>query len=365
MGTMDAVARRRTVRLVAAAGAVLVVLALLAIVARRDPPPPPAARPAPTPVPSWVPFAFEPPAALRSFAQLLDPAPRRIPVAQDGLPLRVDALSSTGLLIGGAGFAVDPYRAADRIGVVEPGATGVRWLTDGSDHTIYGRAAGDGVAAWAGSGLNDYQVMCARADAGWRPGRISATGLSPTAQPIRADGRTVAWTDAAGTAWASDDCGRPRPIGRGEVVALALPVAFLRHADDRVEIVPVVGSAPITRLPVGAEQGIRFAVSRDSVVWLANGGLVHYDRGTRRVRLLDAALPTAASSPSGATEDVTVGNRLVAYTLRPTDGGPSSTRAVLYDLITGAWLLFDAEVFVAGDMIVWREAGHYAVTTTS
>jgi hypothetical protein len=55
----------------------------------------------------------------------------------------------------------------------------------------------------------------------------------------------------------------------------------------------------------------------------------------------------------------------VAYASRPLGGDPSLTRSVLYDLTTGAWILFNAEVFVAGDMIAWREAAHYAVTTTN
>lgn len=364
---MDAAARTRTAVIV---GAVIVVLAVLAWVARRDPPAP-EARPSPpavpSPVPSFVPRALDPPAALRSFAELGGPGPRRVPVAQDGVPLRVDALSPTGLLLGGAGFAADPYRAADRVGLVEPGQAGVRWLTDGATSTIYGRAAGDGVVAWAESdGAGILGVMCARAAEGWRPARISIGELNLTDRPVHVDGTTVAWSDAAGRAWAADDCGRPRVIGRGAVVGLAAPVAFLRPATGPVAVVPLADPDRSTTLPIGSERGIPFAVSRDSVVWVANEGLVRYERATGRTQLLDVTLPSATSSRSGAAvADLTVGNRLVSYASRSTDGDPSLTRSVLYDLTTGAWLLFNAEVFVAGDQIVWREAGHYAVTTTN
>jgi hypothetical protein len=373
MYAMDAEPGGPTPRRIAVAGVVVLGVVVLVLVARRDPPSPPvtarpsapAVAPSPTPPPpgpGGVPFAPEPPAALQAFADMFGPGRRMVPVAQGGLPLRIDAVSSTGALLGGAGFDADPYRAVDRVGLVEPGDTAVRWLTRGSMGPIYGRAAGDGVVAWAearDSGV--LQVMCARAGNRWRPVRISTTGVDITDRPLHADGGTVAWTDEAGTAWAADDCARPRSIGRGHVLALALPVAYLRVADGGVEIVRLVGPPRSTRVPVSAVPAVRFAASEGGLVWVANGGLVRYDRETSQVRTLDVTLPTGAGA-SGEIVDLTAGNRLVVYTSRPLEGDPSLTRAVVYDLVTGAWLPFAAEVFVADDVIVWREADHYAVT---
>jgi hypothetical protein len=370
---MDAAARRPTARLVAIAGVVGIVLALLVFVARRDPPAPPTASRTPvvappgvrSPIPSpptpasgRIPFAPEPPAALRSFAELHAPQRRQVPVDQRGLPLRVDAVSTTGLLLGGAGFDSDPYRAVDRVGVVEPRRTAVRWLTGDSPGLIYGRAAGTGLVAWAEArDTGVLQVMCARAGNRWRPVQISPTGVRLTDHPVYAEGSTVAWTDESGAAWAADDCGRARLIGRGAVVAIALPVAYLRGSDG-VAIVRLTGRPGTTRLPVAAD-GVRFAAYGDHLVWVANGAMAHYDRRTGDVRALEAVLPSAAP---GAFGDLTVGNRLVVYTSRPMEGDPSLTRAIVYDLTTGAWLPFGAEVFAAGHAIVWREGDHYAVT---
>jgi hypothetical protein len=374
---MDAAARRPTSRLVAIAGVVGLLLALLAFVARRDPPaPPPTATQTPVVAPSAdrspssspparaagrIPIAPEPPAALRSFAELYAPERRQVPVDQRGLPLRVDAVSTTGLLLGGAGFDADPYRADDRVGLIEPGRTAVRWLTRGSGGTIHGRAAGAGLVAWAETAdAGELQVMCARAANSWRPVQISTTGVELTDRPVHADGSTVAWTDESGTAWAADDCGPARRIGRGAVVAIALPVAYLRGSDG-IAVVRLTGRPRTTRLPVVAD-GVRFAAYGDHLVWVANGAMVHYDRRTSDVRQLRAVLPSAPGA-SGEIVDLTVGNRLVVYTSRPLEGDPSLTQAIVYDLTTGAWIPFGAEVYAAGHAITWREGDHYAVTT--
>ena len=99
-----------------------------------------AGAPAPDPTPSVLPPGL---------AARVDRADARppVPVAQDGGDFRVEAMAPDGTLVGGLGINVDVERATDdRVGIVLPGQTRVRWLTGAG--TYWRRVAGDGVVAW-------------------------------------------------------------------------------------------------------------------------------------------------------------------------------------------------------------------------
>jgi hypothetical protein len=374
MSAMDASARRWVPRLVGAAVA-LVALVILVLVARREPPPPvaapapsapapptpssPPARPSPT---SRVPLAPTPPPELQ--ALLADGGEQPpIPVWQDGVPLGAEALAPDGTLLAGAGFDFDPWRAAPRIGVVAPGADGVRWVS--LDSQPYSYAAGDGRIAWTAhlDDQYDFQVLCARASDGWRRVRISSSGARVPAAP-QASGRTVAWTDEEGIAWASEDCGQARRIGEGEVVALSGTDLFLRSAPEGGQVNRVDLRTGRTRpVSIAFAGPAIFAASATYVVWVHERRLNIYDRATGEIRRLEDELPSGAGV-NGAIESLTVGRRLAAYASRPMDGDPALAKAFVVDLTGTAGIRLGAEAFVAGDRIAWREGDHYTVART-
>jgi len=364
MGTMDRVTGRRgwVIGL-----AVAVLLGLLVLVARRDPP-----APDPTVLPTPGVLATSSPGAFGRLVPIA-PAPRsgtfswgnasyaQVPVDQaDGL-FRADGLAPDGRLFGGAGFGADPYRAPDRVGIVEAEAEAVRWLTPGGSQP-QGLVAGAGLVAWGerrGDGY-DLQVMCARADDGWRPVQVSTGGALASDQPLVADGETVAWNDDAGAAWVSQRCGPPRRIGEGRVVALALPYAYLRQpgALGRLDEIAVSGPAHRERLTVGVGDAVRFAAFGDNIVWADDTTVTHYDRRTGERRELQAPLPDG-SGPAGERVTLTVGRGIVTYVSRPVEGDPLRTRSLVFVLSSGAWQHFGAEAYAAGDVFVWRERDRY------
>jgi hypothetical protein len=363
---MDRAVRRRALGVVAA----VVLLGLLVFVARRDPPavdpPGPTARPAPAALVTSSPGAFgravpiAPPPWNGTFSWG-NASYAQVAVDQaDGL-FRVDGISATGMLFGGAGFDADPYRAPHRVGLVEADDDTVRWLRPGRG-AAQGMVAGTDVVAWGerrGDGY-DLQVMCARAADGWRPAQVSTAGARAGDQPLVADGETVAWTDDEGTAWASQMCGRPRRIGEGRVVAIAMPYAYLRQPGDdgRLDEVALEGPPRRVSRTVGVGDATRFAAFGDNLVWVDDGTVTHYDRRSGERREIEATLPDG-SSPAGELVTLTVGRGIVTYVSRPVDGDPSLTRSLIYVLASGSWQHFGAEAYAAGDVFVWRERDRY------
>jgi hypothetical protein len=356
---MDRVTRRRAVVI----GLAVVLLGVLVLVARRDPPaptavpPPPGATSSPGAFGRDVPIAPPPNGTFSwgnaSFAQ--------VAVDQADALFRADGIASDGMLFGGAGFDADPYRAPDRVGIVEPDAETVRWLPAGRGEP-QGLVAGTGLVAWGDRLADGYdmQVMCARAADGWRPVQVSTGGAAAGDQPLVAGGETVAWTDDAGTAWVSERCGPPRRIGEGRVVALVMPYAYLQRqgAGGPLDEVGLDGPAPRVRRTVLVGDAVRFAAFDNNLVWADDGAITHFDRRSGERRVLDARLPDAF----GATAErvaLTVSRGLVTYVSRPVDGDPSLTRSLIYVLASGAWQHFGAEAYAAGDVFVWRERDRY------
>jgi hypothetical protein len=370
MGAMDAAARRRTARLVAIAAAVVVALVLLAQFARREPPaPPPVAAPTPTaspsasrsPSPSAAPTGAVPvaPAPPRELAALLDPGePARVPVAQDGVPFEAQALAEDGTLLGRAGFDATPYRAESRPGLVQLGSSAVRWL--GPARPTYAYGAGTGLVAWTEhvDGQHDVQAFCARGVENWRPVQLSTGGVRLAEPMVHVDGGSVAWTDEAGVAWHSVDCGSPRRLRTGDVVALSGSDVFLRVGGqvDRYDL-EADRSRP-TSISFGGPA--HFAASETYVVWAHAGRLTVLDRATGSIRRLEDELPVAVGA-NGEVVTLTVGRRLVAYTSRPMDGSVEAARSVVLDLRGTARIELGAESFAAGDLLAWRAGDRYTI----
>jgi hypothetical protein len=373
MCAMDASARQRVLRLAGAAAA-LVALAVLVVVARREPPAPEAApAPAPTiaaptrtgPAPtrtgptSRVPLAPAVPPELLALVAEGGLAPP-IPVLQDGVPVQAQALAADGTLVAGAGFDFDPYRAPPRTGVVRPGADAVRWVPLDRDAISY--AAGDGLIAWTAhvEEAHDFDVLCARADEGWKPIRISAGGARVPAAP-QASGRTVAWTDEQGVAWVSENCGAARRVGEGEVVALSGGDLFLRAGREGGQVNRVdLATGRARPVSIAFDGPAIFAASETFVVWVRQGRLNVYDRATGAIRRIEDDLPSGAGV-NGAIDTLTVGRHLAVYASRPMDGDPALAKAFVVDLTGIAGVRLGAEAFVAGDRIAWREGDHYTV----
>jgi hypothetical protein len=373
MGAMDSAVRRRTARLVALTAAAVVALAVLVSVARREPPaPPPAAAPTPTasasvspspsPVessPTGAPRIPRAPAPPTELAALLVPGERiQVPVAQDGVPFEAEALAEDGTLLGDAGFDSEPYRAEPRPGLVQRGSPAVRWL--GPARPTYAYGAGTGLVAWTEhvDEQHDLQVICARGPENWRPVQLSAGGVRMTDPMIHVDGGSVAWTDEAGFAWHSVDCGPPRRLRTGDVVALSGSDVFVRAGGqvDRYDLES--GRSRPTSIAFGGPA--RFAASQAYVVWAHEGRLTVYDRGTGQIRRLEDELPVAFGV-NGEIVTLTVGRRLLAYASRPMDGDLSVARSVVVDLAGNARIELGAEAFAAGGLLAWREGDGYTI----
>jgi hypothetical protein len=278
---------------------------------------------------------------------------RSVPVAQDGVPFRVDALSLSGLLVGGAGFEVEPYLTADRVGFVDAEEAAVRWMPATSPG--FGRAAGTGVVAWSDVGDSLETVWCARARDDWKPVTLG-TGLGGGRPAIVASGVLVAWSDDANRVWVSEDCGKPRQVGEGEVLAVTWPDIFV--ADDMNRIFRVDFETGHRRVEKVMSHGTpAISASGTALAWVDYETwefVVVYD-GEQRV--LDRDVPI----PDGPF-DVTVGRRLAVYS-QIRQKGPDQARSVVVDLVTGARVELRSEAFAAGDYLAWREGDHYTVAT--
>ena len=272
-----------------------------------------------------------------------------MPVAQDGVPFRVDALSLDGLLVGGAGYQVAPYLTADRVGLVDAEETAVRWLPSAAPGP--GRAAGTGIVAWSEVRDGVQTIVCARARDAWTP--VALANGRDSSSTLRASGSAVAWTDRADRVWVSRECGVPRQVGEGEVVAFAWPAVFVTDPMTRIiRLDAETGETTLEKeLTVGTST---IDASGSALAWVDHGAarLVAVYQGEERV--LDRDLPLR-----DGFFDITVGRRLVVYTQRR--DGPDDSRSVVIDMVTGARVELRSEAFAAGDHLAWREGDHYTV----
>ena len=275
-----------------------------------------------------------------------------MPVAQDGVPFRVDALSLDGLLVGGAGYQVAPYLTADRVGLVDAEETAVRWLPSAAPGP--GRAAGTGIVAWSEVRDGVQTIVCARARDAWTP--VALANGRDSSSTLRASGSAVAWTDRADRVWVSRECGVPRQVGEGEVVAFAWPAGAScsrPHDPDHPARAPRPAETTLEKeLTVGTST---IDASGSALAWVDHGAarlVAVFYQGEERV--LDRDLPLR-----DGFFDITVGRRLVVYTQRR--DGPDDSRSVVIDMVTGARVELRSEAFAAGDHLAWREGDHYTV----
>lgn len=344
---------RRRLAVAAAALAAVVAVAVavpLTLAARRPAVAPPASPVPPDPTPARLPPALE---ARVDRAHARPP----VPVAQDGGEFRVEAVAPDGTLVGGAGLNVDVERATDdRVGIVPPGETRVRWLTGAG--TYWRRVAGDGVVAWAhapdGPWSLQSDVMCASARTGWRPVRLGATW--ETRGGVHAGGRTVAWNDPDyETIWVSEDCRPARRLGSGAVAAVTGGRAYGFGRTVRFQWVDVA-TGKATRMPGVSMHSSSFAATDDTVLTVRDEKLTIHRGG--KVREIAGIF----FLPIDGIADLTVGRRVAAYSVRG-DGGRPWSDAVVVDLATGERVELETVAYAAGGQLVWREGDHYTVAT--
>jgi hypothetical protein len=291
------------------------------------------------------------------FEALVDRASARpgVPVAQRGGEFRMEALGAAGLLVGGVGIGVDTWSAAgDKVGTVDRGTTGVRWLTDSGRHWV--RAAGDDLVGWATKrdAENASRVFCAALHDDWQPVEVGTTGASSTpGRALFADATIIAWTDDAGEAWSSQECRMPQRVGTGNVVAVSWPTVYLRTVDGVYSQVDLVAGATVPLAGVPASASF-FAASGETHAWVDDNRMFVSTPGG--VRDFDGCVPT------GGVFELTVGHRLVVCsTRRATADDAVENRAVVIDPISGVRVELGSEAYVAGDLIAWREGDHYLV----
>jgi hypothetical protein len=85
-----------------------------------------------------------------------------------------------------------------------------------------------------------------------------------------------------------------------------------------------------------------------------------FDRATGVTREVTASLAASFGS-AGDRVDLTAGRRLVVYTTRPMEGDPTSSAALVYDVVTGRTVYLASEAYAAGDLLLWREGPDYVV----
>jgi hypothetical protein len=51
----------------------------------------------------------------------------------------------------------------------------------------------------------------------------------------------------------------------------------------------------------------------------------------------------------------------VVYATRPMEGDPTSSAALVYDVVTGRSVRLASEAYAVGDLLLWREGAQYVV----
>ena len=267
----------------------------------------------------------------------------------------MEALGAAGVLAGGVGIGVDTWSAAgDKVGMVDRGTTGVRWLTDSGRHWV--RAAGDDLLGWATKRdtENASRVFCAALHDDWQPVEVGTTGASSTpGRALYADATIIALDRRRGgglvLAGVPDAAAGRHRQRRGGVLADRVPASV----DGVFSQVDLVGGATVPLAGVPASASF-FAASGDTRAWVDDDRLFVSTRGA--VRDFDGCVPT------GGIFELTVGRRLVVCsTRRATADDTVENRAVVIDPTSGVRVALGSEAYVAGDLIAWREGDHYLV----
>ena len=194
--------------------------------------------------------------------------------------------------------------------------------------------------------------MCASARTGWRPVRLGATW--EWRGGVHADGTTVIWNDPDWrTSWVSEDCGKPRRLGAGQVSAVSGDRAYGFGRSVRFQWIDI-GTGRATRMPGVSMHSSNVAATGDTVYTIRDEKLTIHRGGTVR------EIAGIFFQPIDGLTSLTVGSRVAAYAVRGKGGRPWSD-AVVVDLSTGERVDLETEVYAAGDLLAWREGDHYTV----
>ena len=122
--------------------------------------------------------------------------------------------------------------------------------------------------------------MCASARTGWRPVRLGATW--EWRGGVHADGTTVIWNDPDWrTSWVSEDCGKPRRLGAGQVSAVSGDRAYGFGRSVRFQWIDI-GTGRATRTPGVSMHSSNVAATGDTVYTIRDEKLTIHRGGTVR-----------------------------------------------------------------------------------
>ncbi|HZM77075.1 MAG TPA: hypothetical protein VFC19_15170, partial [Candidatus Limnocylindrales bacterium] len=188
------------------------------------------------------------------------------------------------------------------------------------------------------------------------PRPVSRTGVAAMDIPVHASADVLVWTDETGSAhWVRGCDGAPRTLDVRDVLGLTYPEVY--YAGPNLVRALNLETGLSSDVAITATPDA-FAANYVYAAWVGGDTLTVLDRrdgSRRRVRLPGAPV----FGPDAAAGRLTIGDRLVAYALRPP--GSDLEYGFVYDVVSGEGVTLPTEVFAGRDRLLWREQTSYLV----